>query len=177
MPNVFLIGDTHFSHAGICRFLNFDGSKVRPWDDPAEMDEAMVDRWNAVVKPHDKVYHLGDVAIAKKSLVIMSRLNGKKVLIRGNHDIFKLKDYSAYFYDIRGSHKLVNFVLSHIPLHPDAITNGWCVGNVHGHTHGNLVMLGDQPDMRYFSVCVERINYTPLALEDLLQMSRARTMA
>ena len=176
MANIFLIGDTHFGQQSICKFLNRDGSRVRPWDDAAEMDEAMVDRWNAVVKPVDKVYHLGDVAYAKKALPIMSRLNGKKVLIRGNHDIFKLADYAAHYHDIRGSHKLGDFILSHIPVHPDAITNSWCAGNIHGHTHGNLVMDGDQPDPRYFSVCVERINYTPMALEELIQMSRARAI-
>jgi calcineurin-like phosphoesterase family protein len=168
MPNTFLISDTHFGQEGICQFLNWDGSKVRPWDTAAEMDEAMVERWNATVGPGDKVYHLGDVAIARKSLAIMARLNGKKVLIRGNHDIFKLNDYLPHFYDIRGSHKLGNLILSHIPVHPDAITNRWCQGNVHGHTHANLVMAGDQPDPRYFNVCAERIHYTPMALDDLL---------
>ena len=150
MPTVFLIADTHFGHANICKFVNYDGSKVRPWENVEEMDEAMVERWNLVVRPFDKVYHLGDVAIAKRSLVTLSRLNGKKVLIRGNHDIFNLKDYTPYFYDIRGSHKLNNFVLSHIPVHPATITNRWCAGNVHGHLHGNWVMDGDSKDPRYF---------------------------
>ena len=39
MPAVWLVSDTHFGHAGVCRFLREDGTKLRPWDDPAEMDE------------------------------------------------------------------------------------------------------------------------------------------
>jgi len=41
MPSVFLVSDTHFGHTGVCRFTRDDGSKLRPWDDPDEMDEAM----------------------------------------------------------------------------------------------------------------------------------------
>jgi len=46
MPAVFLVSDTHFGHAGVCRFLRDDGTKLRPWDNPEEMDEEMVKRWN-----------------------------------------------------------------------------------------------------------------------------------
>ena len=79
MPAVFLTSDTHFGHTGVCHFTNSDGSKMRPWTDPDEMDEEMVKRWNETVRPNDKVYHLGDVVINRKALKIMSRLNGDKV--------------------------------------------------------------------------------------------------
>ena len=94
MPAVFLVSDTHFGHAGVCRFMRNDGvTKLRPWDNPEDMDEAMVKLWNERVRPNDKVYHLGDVVMHRRALSIMSRLNGDKVLIRGNHDIFKDDDY------------------------------------------------------------------------------------
>ena len=171
MPNVFLTSDQHLTHQNMYSFVNFDGSKVRPWDSAAEADEIMVDRWNAVVRPEDKVYCLGDWSISKKGIALAARMNGRKVLIRGNHDIFKLKEYTPHFYDIRGLHKLGDYILSHAPLHPGAITNRWCRGNVHGHTHNNLVTMKDEefdvPDPRYINVCVERTNYTPVAFEEL----------
>ncbi len=68
MPAVFLVSDTHFGHAGVCRFLREDGSKLRPWDDPSEMDEAMIKRWNERVRPNDKVYHLGEMVTATQSV-------------------------------------------------------------------------------------------------------------
>ena len=83
MPSVFLVSDTHFGHAGVCRFTTQTGEKLRPWDNADEMDEAMVEMWNETVKPTDKVYHLGDVVINRKAMGIMRRLNGDKVLIRG----------------------------------------------------------------------------------------------
>lgn len=171
--NVFLIADTHFSQASILRFLNEDGSKVRPFSTVEEMDEVMIQNWNQTVKPEDKIYHLGDVAYAKKSIALLSRCNGTKVLIRGNHDIYKLKDYTPYFKDIRGSHKLDNFVLSHIPIHRDSVTgNKWCEGNIHGHYHSKVVMLDGKPDPVYFSVSVERIDYTPIPLEEVFRRIR-----
>ena len=66
------------------------------------MDEEMVKRWNEVVRPNDKVYHLGDVVIARKNLHILGRLNGKQRLIRGNHDIFSTSDFFAHFDEIYG---------------------------------------------------------------------------
>jgi calcineurin-like phosphoesterase family protein len=69
MPAVFLVSDTHFGHAGVCRFMRNDGcTKFRPWDNADEMDEAMIEAWNERVRPNDKVYHLGDVVINRKAL-------------------------------------------------------------------------------------------------------------
>lgn len=166
MPNVFLIADTHFGHQNMYTFMNYDGTKVRPWDTAEEGDEFMVDNWNATVRPEDKVYHLGDVAMHKNGLATMARLNGTKVLVRGNHDIYRLLDYARYFKDVRGSHKLDNYVLTHMPIHPDAVAH-WCEGNIHGHLHNNLV-----GDCRYLNVSVERINYTPIAFEDIETLRR-----
>jgi len=181
MPNVFITSDQHLTHQNMYTFVNFDGSKVRPWDSAAEADEVMRDRWNATVRPEDKVYCLGDWSISKRGIAFAELLNGTKILIRGNHDIFRLRDYAPYFKDVRGLHKLGDYILSHVPLHPDAITNRWCKGNVHGHSHNNQIMVEREadsgigsyiervPDPRYINVCVERTNYTPVAFEEILR--------
>jgi calcineurin-like phosphoesterase family protein len=179
MTNVFLISDTHFTHKGVTQFLNNNGTKLRPWDNVEEMDEALVANWNSVVRPKDKIYHLGDVVINRRALKILERLNGEKVLIRGNHDIFRLEEYTPYFKDIRGSHKLDNFILTHIPIHPSSLAR-WCGGNIHGHLHSENVMkylgedwVGDDvyvKDLRYFCVSVEQINYTPISFEEVKKL-------
>jgi calcineurin-like phosphoesterase family protein len=161
MRNIFLVSDTHFSHKGMTVFLREDGSKLRPWDSIEEMDEALIENWNKVVGHNDKVYHLGDVVINKRALVLLNRLNGTKILIKGNHDIFKLKDYTPYFKDIRAYHVLDKMIFSHIPIHPAGIERFRC--NVHGHLHDRVV-----GDSNYVSVCVERINYTPIELGEIL---------
>ena len=171
----FLVSDTHFGHAGVCKFTHNDTEiKIRPWTDPDEMDEDMVRMWNDTVRPGDKVYHLGDVVINRKSLVILDRLNGDKVLIKGNHDIFKLSDYTKYFRDIRAYHKIEEYMLSHIPMHPDSLAR-WCGGNFHGHLHSNRVMIDVYDptydtktiiDPRYFNVSVEQIGFKPILFED-----------
>jgi calcineurin-like phosphoesterase family protein len=163
MKNVFIISDTHFTHQGMCRFLRSDGTKLRPWDDADEMDNAMIHNWNSVVGPKDKVYHLGDVYINRKGRHILPQLNGDKVLIKGNHDIFPLKDYTPYFRDIRAYHVLDKMILSHVPIHVDNL--GRFKGNVHGHLHEHVIKDSNgQPDHRYRTVCVEHINYTPIEL-------------
>lgn len=171
MPNTFIVSDTHFGHANICRFTRADGTPLRPWNDVSEMDEDMVDRWNAVVRPNDKVYHLGDVVIGRKHLDIMSRLNGDKVLIKGNHDILKIDDYLKYFRDVRGCHVMDNMIMTHIPVHTSS--KGRFKANVHGHTHGNVVVDHEgNPDSWYIPVSVEHTNYAPIPFEQIRAYAR-----
>lgn len=189
MSNRFVISDTHFGHTNSWQlFKRPDGSPLRPFSSTEEMDEAMIERWNAKVQPHDVVYHLGDVVINRKYLHLVKRLNGKKRLVRGNHDIFKDQDYRDVGFDsLYGVRVFTDkFILSHIPLHPDCITHRFKV-NVHGHLHANEVMredlvkmdevdpetgmhyytLGTQIDPRYLCVSVEHTNYEPLSFEEV----------
>jgi calcineurin-like phosphoesterase family protein len=174
MPAVFLVSDTHFGHAGVCRFTHEDtGVKIRPWDNPDEMDEEMVKRWNETVRPNDKVYHLGDVVINRKALGIMRRLNGDKVLIRGNHDIFKDDDYRQHFRELRAYHVMNGMILSHIPIHEESL--GRFGVNIHGHLHTRRVMkttwggARKEIDPRYHCVCVEQTDFRPILFEDVLK--------
>jgi len=160
-----VVSDTHFGHANMLNFRNKDGSKVRPFDTVEEMDETMIQRWNEVVKPHDRVYHLGDVVINRKFLPTMDRLNGKKVLIKGNHDIFKLKDYTPYFEDIRSYQVWNDMIFSHIPLSVDALER--FKFNVHGHTHTNYM---EHP--RYLCVCVEHTDFRPISAAELRERTK-----
>jgi calcineurin-like phosphoesterase family protein len=168
MPAVFLVSDTHFGHAGVCHFTRNDGvTKLRPWDNADEMDEEMVKRWNETVRPNDKVYHLGDVVINRKALGIMRRLNGDKVLIRGNHDIFRDEEYREHFRELRAYHVMNGMILSHIPIHSESL--GRFGTNIHGHTHSNRVMNGKVIDVRYHCVCVEQTDFRPILFEDVIK--------
>ena len=183
MPTAFLYSDPHFSHAGICQFFRADGvTKLRPFENATEMDEYLIERFNATVSSRDKVYFLGDIVINKKALdSVMPRLNGDKVLIRGNHDIYKLKDYSKYFRDVRGCHILDGMILSHIPIHPDSL--GRFGTNIHGHLHekrvrkakginyptGEIIYSETEIDTRYHCVCVEQTEYVPISFDDVIK--------
>jgi calcineurin-like phosphoesterase family protein len=188
MSNTFLISDTHWGHAAAVRhFKRKDGSPLRDFESAEACDEYMIEQWNRVVGKNDKVYHLGDVVMPKNHLrldEIMPRLNGDKVLIKGNHDELKPARYLAHFRDIRGSHLLDNLVLTHVPLHPASLLR-WR-GNIHGHLHSYAVqkanhfqagqiMYHDQvEDPKYFCVSVERINYTPIPFETVNKIFKDR---
>lgn len=173
MSNIFLCSDHHFHHSNILTFKRNDGNPLRVFEDVNHMNEYMVMQHNRVVRPNDKVYFLGDVTMGKntKALEIIGRMNGEKVLIKGNHDLASANMYLAHFKDIRGTYQLDGMLLSHIPVHSGSLSRWSC--NVHGHLHYNVVENEHgHPDSRYQSVCMERLDdYTPISLEQL----KART--
>ena len=166
--DIWVISDTHFGHSNIIKYCD------RPYHDIEEMDWNMVEKWNSVVKPGDKVYHLGDVYMGNKERVnnILSHLNGDKRLILGNHDDGKDPILHKYFRKIDMWRRFPehNVLLTHVPVHESSLREGRFKGekkmiNVHGHIHNN-----PSPKGPYKCVCVEQINYTPIHIEELRKL-------
>jgi calcineurin-like phosphoesterase family protein len=172
MSKCWLISDMHLGHANILKFTRDDGTWLRPFSSVEEMDEHIVENWNRVVDNKDRVYMLGDVVINRKNMRTLDRLNGRKVLIKGNHDIFPAEEYLSYVDDVRGYHVLDGMLLSHIPVHPDSLARFGC--NIHGHLHYREVLVNNRIDPRYFNVSVERINYTPMSFEECKHLIKLR---
>lgn len=162
----FVTSDQHLGHKLL--------ADVRGFSSISEMDKHIIEQHNAVVDPRDRVYFLGDVVMNRKNLHLIESLNGRKVLIKGNHDIFKLKDYLPYFDDIRAYRVFSEHgvILSHIPVHPRQL-EGRFKFNVHGHTHSNVVLdPNGVPDCRYKNVCVEQIDYTPVLIDQIFRYAK-----
>jgi calcineurin-like phosphoesterase family protein len=170
MSNIWLVSDTHINHQNILNFTDYSGNKVRPFSTVDEMNETMIERWNEVVKPGDKIYHLGDVFFGPKVWIEAnwSRLNGKKRLIVGNHDnipyivekrMFEKIDMWRMFTEF-------NILLTHVPVHNSTLYehrfNKHPMQNVHGHIHTNASPAGP-----YRCVCVEQIDYRPINIDEL----------
>lgn len=162
---IWFISDTHFQHKNIIRFSP-DPDKFSTVE---ERDELMIENWNKVVKPGDKVYHLGDVGFGDKANLpgIINRLNGSKRLVIGNHDDVKFWAAGGAFqkmmlWRVWDSKPML---FTHVPVHPEALlerTGSDLAINVHGHTH-----TAGSPAGPYRSVTVELNNYTPVHLEEL----------
>lgn len=172
---VFLTSDLHFGHSKMYElpFRDLNGDPVRPWRSAQEADEALVERWNETVGLHDKVYVLGDIAIPMNGLDQFGRLNGDKILIAGNHDWPFEKKLGQYFRSVRAYWKLDNFILSHVPIHPDSLRN--FTGNWHGHLHSGRVLKQDGTiDPRYLCLCVEHTDFRPIAFEEAVTRFQAQ---
>lgn len=165
--------DPHFYHKNICKFTNYDESKLRPWDDAEKMTEDMILWYNELVADGDRVYILGDVAFSPTDMrKAVSRLKGRKVLVPGNHEPTEMRKYLDLFDDVRGYVVKKGFVMSHMPIHPQSLSR-WQL-NIHGHTHNNTVKENikhpDGPDdTRYYCACVERTNFRPIPLDTILK--------
>lgn len=156
MPDIFLIGDTHFGHRKI---LEFEAA-ARPFSNIDEHDDALVDRWNSVVRPKDTVWHLGDVLFGSGSFRHLPRLNGIKKLVMGNHDHYPSALYLEHFNRIVGAAELAGCLLTHIPVHDSQFRR--YKANIHGHLHSRKL-----DDPRYVCVSAEHNNLTPISLESV----------
>lgn len=167
---IWVISDWHLGHDNCCvKFKRRDGSPLRDFRDAEECDEWMITRHNALVRPSDHVYMLGDVCIRREHLRTVKRFNGHKRLVRGNHDVFKTRDYlEAGFEEIHGCRVLNNLMLTHVPIHPDCL--GRFHGNLHGHIHENVLPTEEKRTVNlkrpYLNVGVEVLNYTPITIEE-----------
>ncbi len=176
------IADMHFDHEAIIAYDN------RPFDSAAEMNEALIARWNRVVSDDDLTYILGDFCAGDGARwrELLSRLRGKKALILGNHDdpaaiesVRDLLEDAAPYREITDNGRQV--VLCHYPI-PSFHNhyNGW--RHLYGHVHTsfeaniamnsrrllkNLYLRADVCRMANVGAMLPYMDYTPRTLDEL----------
>lgn len=166
--NIYFTSDQHFYHKNIIRFEN------RPFKNVEDMNEFMIKQWNSKVTNNDIIYHLGDFAFINKEKTkeIVSKLNGKKYIILGNHDRGR---NIKYYYDC-GFDKVYDtpilikeyFILSHEPILYNSINCPY--HNIFGHVHSNPSVYTYTPYST--CVCVERHNYLPVSLFQIVKSAK-----
>ncbi len=124
------ISDTHFSHTNIIRYTG------RPFGSTDEMNERLIDNWNALVEPGDAVFFLGDFGLGSTDYLatLCSKLHGNKICIRGNHDgtSAKMRKIGFLFvlesaFIMIGCHKVELIHVPSVPAPPHF--------QLHGHVH------------------------------------------
>lgn len=162
MATIFFISDLHLGHKPICKFSR----GLRTGNDCVENMNHLITNWNNVVHKRDLVWVLGDVAFSEEGFEALKLLKGRKKLVRGNHDNhFKTQDWLKCFESVEGMLSYKGYWLSHCPIHPVELRDK---KNIHGHVHGNSVLLEDGTyDPRYINVCCEAINEIPIPFDDI----------
>ena len=182
---IFYIADWHYNHANI---LSYDN---RPCKTVEEMDAALVERWNATVTSADTVYVLGDMFWGgeTKAVPVLDSLNGKKILIKGNHDRCKNTEFRKRFDQISGYLEITDgdrhVVLCHYPM--PCFKNhfhGWyhLYGHVHNSFEANMMehdrmLLEDlycrKCNMFNVGAMMPWMDYTPRTLDEIERRSSA----
>jgi calcineurin-like phosphoesterase family protein len=165
---LFFTADHHFGHGGA------RGLFRRPFASVAEMDRAMVARWNAVVAAGDEVWHLGDFAVrqpAARMAELLDGLAGTKHLIVGNNDgpaTTGLAGWTSVQHYAEIEEDGAFLVICHYPLRSwHRMARGAL--NLHGHSHGRLAPLPRQVD-----VGVDAFDFRPVTLADIHEHLRRR---
>jgi calcineurin-like phosphoesterase family protein len=159
--SLFFTSDHHFGHGGA------RGLFKRPFGSVAEMDDAMVSRWNAVVGPNDEVWHLGDFAVrqpAEGMARLLEALAGRKHLIAGNNDgpaTAGLPHWASVrtYFELEADGAWL--ILCHYPLRTWNRMGRGAI-NLHGHSHGRLAPLPRQVD-----VGVDCWDFRPITLAEI----------
>lgn len=137
--NTFFTSDSHFFHKKIIEY-----QKNRGCSSVEEMNELLIDNWNKTVSPDSTVIHHGDFSFSSKTNIssVRARLNGRIILIMGNHDYYsKVVDafgeeniYHSKYYWVGG--QLIHSC--HFPMASwiEAENGSWML---HGHYHGSKV--------------------------------------
>lgn len=177
MKNIFFTSDTHFLHKNIIKFCN------RPFNSVDEMNEALVNEWNSVVKDDDEVYHLGDVSLGNSKITgdLLYRLNGMIYLIKGNHEKSVLDDEKCRMrfkwmrdkFELKYNGQL--YVLDH---YAHRIWNKSHHGSIHlyGHSHDSLEHMpyGKSMDVGVDSAYRILGSYRPFSLEEITSIMNTR---
>lgn len=174
--NIWFISDTHFGHSNIIKYSN------RPFASVHEMNEVLITNWNALVKPNDVVWHLGDFAFmpSNKFNNLIDRLNGKINIVLGNHDkaITKNKCLNTTKISIQNYAELkVNNNLIVMFHYGQRVWNKSHHGSIHlyGHSHGSLPPYGKSVDVGVD--CKEITHeYRPISLEEIEFFMSKRTI-
>jgi len=137
-----ITSDTHFWHKNILKYQ----PNERPYDNVRQMNAVLIQNWNAVVKPEDEIYHLGDFGFCNvnQTVEILEQLNGKKFFIFGNHDSqMRDKKVLPFFQWMKDYHELKmpnhkgSIPLCHYPMFSwNRMHYG--VPHFYGHTHGSI---------------------------------------
>lgn len=160
----FFIADTHFGEKAIFRYEN------RPFSDVEEMDAQLISRWNSVVGSEDIVYHLGDFGGDGREAELLSKLNGTKYLVKGNHDVKSNSDYRGFGFAEVYDHPIIIegfWILSHDALY---VNTNMPYANLFGHVHASPVI--KDLSRQHYCVCVERTDYTPIAFDEIKRRVR-----
>jgi calcineurin-like phosphoesterase family protein len=167
--NVYFTSDHHFGHAAARTFYR------RPFASVAEMDQQMIDRWNALVEPENEVWHLGDFSVrqsAERVASLLRVLNGRKHLVTGNNDHAAVTECDGWQSVQPYAEVTVDgmrLVLCHYPFRTWRDMAKGAI-NLHGHSHGRL-----KPLTRQFDVGVDAWDFRPVLLAEII--GKAKTFA
>ncbi len=156
---IFFIADTHFTEENIIKYEN------RPFASVQDMNESLIEKWNARVCDEDIVYVLGDFGALEQEKEILTRLRGIKYLVKGNHDIKENEYYrKAGFQEVYDCPILLEsfWILSHEPLY---VNENMPYANLFGHVH-NSPLFKDFSKQHY-CVSVERTDYAPISFDEI----------
>ena len=168
MGEIYFSSDTHFGH---------DREFIwgpRGFKSVEEMNEVIIKNWNAVVKPEDTVYLLGDIMLGdnKVGIECLKQLNGNIKMLIGNHDTStRVKLYAQLpNVEVLGYATVIkigkrSYYLSHYPTLTANFDEPHPTVNLYGHTHQFGNFYEDRPYM--YHVGMDSHNCTPVHIDEI----------
>ena len=175
---IWFTSDTHFNHSNIIKYCK------RPFEDVEEMNQTLIDNWNMVVAEDDLIICDGDFSLgsSNNAIMILNRLNGYKILIKGNHEKAVLGSKSAKEYFDAGIYDLLeirvldeevsdgfqDIILCHYPMLSwnKSHRGSWQLfGHVHGMLDGDKRLSPNQMD-----IGVDSNGFRPISYQEVKEI-------
>ena len=177
MSNIWVTSDWHLGHDR--EFI----WKARRFSSVEEMNMAIISKHNALVRPDDDVYVLGDLTLGPAANIdLIKQMNGKLHIVRGNHDTdnrwklyLDLSNIVELSNAIYLKYNKYHFYMSHYPsmtgnLEKESLKQ--MTLNLFGHTHQQTNFYEDRPYM--FHVGIDSHNCEPVLLDDIIKEMYAK---
>lgn len=169
-----ITSDIHFGHKKILEY--YPKTRLQFGSNVEEMDLGLIDAWNQVISPQDKIFILGDISFygLEKTIAIVNQLYGQKHLILGNHD-FKLAKQPKFislfesvdhYFETKFNKDLV--VMMHFPI---ADWNHMQRGSIHFHGHCHGAFNGLRP-CRALDVGVDATGRIAVEIEEMIELAK-----
>ena len=154
---LYFYGDPHFGSDTIRRYEN------RPFNDVDIMDMELIKTYNEIVTEEDTVIFTGDFGAEGYEREILTSLNGKKYLVKGNHDTKSNSMYRELGFSEVYDHPIIldNFwIVSHEPMYVSKMIP---YANIFAHVHNNPMY--KTCSSRSYCSCVDRNNFKPVSFD------------
>lgn len=167
---LYFASDLHLDHENIIEYCE------RPFDNCQSMNKKLKENWNERVNENDTVVFLGDLTMSEKKKKLKSHLNslnGRKILVKGNHDKFDISE--GFVENCTIKYNYFEFYCTHRFKDVPSDWDNWSLTGHHHNNYPNEYPLC-HPGKKNLNLSVELTDYSPISISEIINMIKDKSV-